>query len=68
MTSQRFIELEQELVQLGPSNVQSMKRLEAKRLEIEADEPPFLPIVDILCHNELMKAEVTIPIVTEALL
>jgi len=54
--ARRFIELEQELVQSDPSDLQSVRRLQAKRLEIEADEPPILQIVDILSHNELMRA------------
>lgn len=28
-----------------------------KRLEIEAEEPPILRVVDILCHNELLRAQ-----------
>jgi hypothetical protein len=28
----------------------------AERLFIEADEPPILHILDVLCHNELMSA------------
>ena len=34
-----------------------MRIATVQRLQIEADEPPIYRIIDILWHNELMKAE-----------
>lgn len=54
--ARRFLELEKEFIKVLPSDG-TVKKLAGKRLEIEADEPPILRIVDVLCHNELMRAE-----------
>jgi hypothetical protein len=54
--ARRFLELEQELVKGSESDEQLVRSVWAKRLQIEADEPPIHRIVDILCHNELMRA------------
>lgn len=52
----RFTQLEQDMVKMDAPNEQMVREISAKRLQIEADEPPVKRIVDILCHNELMTA------------
>lgn len=54
--ARRFIELEKMLV-LELPNDDLTRKIKAERLAIEADEPPIYRIVDILCHNELLKAD-----------
>ena len=50
--SRRFLVLERDYIEhdLGSA------RLTARRLEIEADEPPALRWLDIICHNELSRS------------
>ena len=53
----RFIELEQHLEQRHATcNGQLIAEVTNKRLEIEVTEPPVLRVLDVLCHNELMRA------------
>ena len=53
----RFIELEQHLEQSHATcNGQLIPEVTKKRLEIETTEPPVLRVLDVLCHNELMRA------------
>jgi hypothetical protein len=51
-----FILLEKEIVLAGDPTEASLRAHTAKRLEIEADEPPILRTLDRLCHNELCRA------------
>ena len=51
-----FVELEKELVGSEPSPA-TLKHLTIRRLEIEANEPPVLRVLDCLCHNEEMRAQ-----------
>lgn len=44
------MELEEE-----PIDVHSLAKYKAHRLEIEADEPPVHKILDMMCHNELLR-------------
>lgn len=53
----RFLELEKEInLHSKAPNEELLIKLCNKRLEIEADEPPKLRILDLLCHNELIKS------------
>lgn len=54
--SRRFNELEREMTQAGDYDETSLRLFTAKRLKIEADEPPILRVLDSICHNELMRA------------
>lgn len=54
--ARRFIDLERKIVILPALTEENIRYFTSKRLEIEADEPPVLRILNILCHNELMKA------------
>lgn len=54
--ARRFIDLEREMVVLPSLSEEDIRNFTARRLEIEADEPPVLRVLNILCHNELMRA------------
>jgi len=51
----RFINLESEMTLEGKSQ-SNINRLTSTRLAIEADEPPVLRILDIICHNEMLRS------------
>lgn len=53
----QFIELERQMeLAERPIDVQSLANFTARRLEIEADEPPVHRVLDMMCHNELARA------------
>ncbi len=53
----RFIELERQMeLATRPIDAPSLAKFTARRLEIEADEPPVHRILDMMCHNELARA------------
>lgn len=52
----RFVLLERELVLAGDPTEENVRMFTAKRLEIEAGEPPILRALDRLCYNELCRA------------
>lgn len=54
--AKRFITLERDMVIEGAPTEEAVRRFTARRLEIEADEPPVLRTLDRLCHNELLRA------------
>lgn len=54
--ARRYFFLEREIVLAVDPTEELLRSWMAKRLEIEADEPPILRIVDTLCHNELAHA------------
>jgi hypothetical protein len=54
--SKRFFALERELIEAGDYDVAALAKFKGKRLEIEADEPPILKVLDCVCHNELLRA------------
>ncbi len=54
--SRRFIGLEKEIISAGNLNKKEVDSFTAQRLEMEADEPPVLRVLDSICHNELMRA------------
>jgi hypothetical protein len=52
--SRRFIELEREMNMAGKHvTEETLIGIKNKRLTIEADEPPKLRVLDLLCHNEV---------------
>jgi len=51
----RFISLERKMVEADKSK-SNVKAFTAARLAIEADEPPVLRVLDLLCHNEMCRA------------
>ena len=55
--SKDFIQLEKEIVLAGESlTSKQVAEFTARRLEIEAEEPPALRVLDTICHNELLRA------------
>ena len=55
--SRQFIELERQMeLAARPIDAQSLAKFTAHRLEVEADEPPVLRVLDAMCHNELARA------------
>lgn len=52
----RFILLEKEIILAGQPTEEIVRTYSAKRLEVEATEPPILRTLDRLCHNELCLA------------
>ena len=54
--ARRFLELERAMTLVKSPTVEEVREYTAKRLFIEADEPPPLRILDALCHNEVMLA------------
>jgi len=52
-----FLALEREMIQAGDeSSDKSVREFMARRLEIEADEPAILRVLDCMCHNDLLRA------------
>ena len=56
--SKDFIGLEQDMLRSDQGSVKptELVELEARRLAIEAREPPHLRALNLMCHNELVKA------------
>ena len=55
--SKEFIELEKQMVLAGGNlRGEELARFTARRLEIEAEEPPALRVLDTICHNDLVRA------------
>jgi len=53
--ARQFIQIEKELAKKNVTE-EELARLTAQRLDIEAEEPPVLRVLDSMCHNELLKA------------
>lgn len=54
--ARRFIALEREMVLARHYTEEDLDKFTAKRLDIEADEPPVMRVLDSLCYNELTRA------------
>lgn len=55
--NRRFIDLERQMeLEEIPIDGHALARYKAYRLEIEADEPPVHRVLDMMCHNELLRA------------
>lgn len=54
--ARRFIDLEKRLVRATDTGAAELLALKEERLTIEADEPPVLRVLDVLCYNEQAKA------------
>jgi hypothetical protein len=53
--ARQFISIEKTLISPELTGKQ-LTQAEASRLDIEAGEPPVLRVLDLICHNELLKA------------
>lgn len=54
--ARRFIELEKQMV-TAPRSDAELRRLINARLDIERDEPPVLGVLNVICHNDLLRAQ-----------
>ena len=54
--ARRFIDLEKDMVLMKYPTMEQIDNMTGRRLDIEADEPPPLKVLDCICHNELMRA------------
>ena len=54
--AREFLGLERDMVRAGDATSGRLAELTARRLEIEATEPPILRVLDAMCHNELLTA------------
>ena len=52
----RFIELERRMVSSSVVDAHACRIFRGERLAIEADEPPTMFVLRILCHNEVVRA------------
>jgi hypothetical protein len=52
----RFTLVERRMIQHEPS-AESYATAMAERLDIEAEEPPTKQVLDIMCHNDMIRAE-----------
>ena len=53
--ARKFILLEKRLIKDEITD-KDMEEIIAERLDVEAEEPPVLRVLDSICHNELLKA------------
>lgn len=55
--NRRFIDLERQMeLEEIPIDGHALAKHKAYRLEIEVDEPPVHRVLDMMCHNELLRA------------
>lgn len=54
--ARRYFALEKAIITLSTPTKEDLSRLTIERLDIEADEPPPCKVLDIMCHNELVRA------------
>ena len=54
--ARRFFKLEKAVNKVSDPTSEDLITLKGRRLDIEADEPPPLKILDSMCHNELLRA------------
>lgn len=51
--ARRFIQLEMRL--LDATSEEDLTAAQRERLAIESDEPPVMHVVDMICHNEMLR-------------
>ena len=55
--TRKFIDLEKDMFAMGENpSEQDLVEMTKRRLTIEADEPPKLCLLDLVCHNEVLRA------------
>jgi hypothetical protein len=54
--ARRFLDLERAMILVKNPTADDGREYTTQRLIIEAEEPPILRVLDVLCHNELMLA------------
>ena len=55
----KFVDLERAIIEIGWDSLTAgqIRSFNARRSEIERDEPPVLRCLDTICHNELCRAD-----------
>ena len=54
----RFVYIERRMVALGDDPPEEeVRKLHMEVLDLEAEEPPVLHVLNVICHNELLRAE-----------
>ena len=54
--ARQYFELEREMIKCESPIREDIVEFKSRRLEIEANEPPVLKVLDAICHNELLRA------------
>lgn len=54
--ARRFFNLEKAIISTKEAIEENLANFTSQRLDIEADEPPPLKVLDSICHNELLRA------------
>ncbi len=54
--ARRFFDLEKSIITFKSPTEEDIANFTVQRLDIEADEPPPLKVLDSVCHNELLRA------------
>jgi hypothetical protein len=54
--AKRFVMLEKDIVGVQLATDEEIRKWIQRRLEIEADEPPVLKVLDSLCHNDQLRS------------
>jgi hypothetical protein len=54
--AKRFVILERDLAGVSNPTDEDIRRWTQRRLDIEADEPPVLKVLDSICHNEQVRS------------
>ncbi len=55
--ARRFIDLERDMTMVSVESEAALREFIAKRLTIEADEPDVMRMLDVMCHNDVARAE-----------
>lgn len=55
--SKRFIRLEKKIIKVPTPKDEEIYFWTELRLDIETEEPPVLHVLDMICHNELLRAK-----------
>lgn len=53
----RFVAIEADMMVTTALDEQALARVRRERLSVEADEPPTKFALDVMCHNELVRAK-----------
>ena len=55
--AKKFVELQKQIVGCAKPTDQDLRNWTQNRLEIEAEEPPVLKVLDSMCHNDQLRAD-----------
>jgi hypothetical protein len=54
--ARQYFNIEKEMVAAAPGEPATIAAWTQARLDIEAEEPPVMRVLDVICHNELCRA------------